>query len=84
MTVPGVTEAFSDGDIGTFDLGTGEWHNDTTGAGGTVPVLPDLILDILAGGGVLPRLAERGYLPAELAETLRSAAVAVAGSGGGA
>lgn len=54
MTVPGVTEAFSDGDIGTFDLGTGEWHNDTTGAGGTVPVLPDLILDILAGGGVLP------------------------------
>ncbi|SEH54251.1 hypothetical protein SAMN04489835_1213 [Mycolicibacterium rutilum] len=36
-----------------------------------VPALPDLLLDILASGGVLPRLAEQGYLPA-------------AGSGGGA
>lgn len=84
MTVPGVTGAFSDGDTGTFDLRSGEWHNDTTGVGGTVPVLPDLILDILASGGVLPRLAEQGYLPAELADTLRSTSVAAAGSGGGA
>jgi 3-isopropylmalate/(R)-2-methylmalate dehydratase small subunit len=81
MTVPAVTKAFSDGDTGTFDLRSGEWHNDTTGAGGTVPVLPGLILDILASGGVLPRLAEQGYLPAELADTLRSATVAAAGSG---
>lgn len=84
MTVPGVTDAFSDGDTGTFDLRSGQWHNDTTGAGGTVPVLPDLILDILASGGVLPRLAEQGYLPAELADTLRSPTVAAAGLGSGA
>jgi len=84
MTVQDVTAAFSDGDIGTFDLRTGEWSNDTTGVSGTVPVLPDLILDILASGGVLPRLAEQGYLPAELADQLRSPTVAAAGLGSGA
>lgn len=84
MTIPGVASAFSDGDIGTFDLRTGHWSNDTTGAGGTVAVLPDLVLDILASGGVLPRLAEYGYLPSELADTLRSPTVAAAGLGSGA
>lgn len=84
MTIPGVTDAFSDGDTGTFDLRSGEWSNDTTGAGGSVPVLPDLILDILASGGVLPRLAEQGFLPQELADMLRSPTVAAAGLGSGA
>lgn len=84
MTVPGVTEAFADGDIGTFDLRAGTWRNDTTGASGAVPVLPDLVLDILASGGVLPRLAERGYLPAELVGQLRSPTAATAGRGSGA
>jgi 3-isopropylmalate/(R)-2-methylmalate dehydratase small subunit len=84
MTVPDVTATFSDGETGTFDLRTGEWSNDTTGVSGTVPVLPDPILDILASGGVLPRLAEQGYLPAELAEQLRSPTVAAAGLGSGA
>ncbi|WP_082753756.1 3-isopropylmalate dehydratase [Mycobacterium sp. NAZ190054] len=84
MAVPEVTSVFTDGDIGTFDLRTGHWSNDTTGAGGVVPVMPELILDILAGGGVLPRLAEQGYLPAELADVLRSPAVTAAGLGSGA
>lgn len=84
MTIPDVTSAFSDGDNGTFDLRNGKWRNDTTGASGTVPVLPDLLLDILASGGVLPRLAEQGYLPAELADMLRSPTVAAAGLGTGA
>jgi 3-isopropylmalate/(R)-2-methylmalate dehydratase small subunit len=84
MTVPNVTAAYCDGDVGTFDLRTGEWRNETTGVAGIVPVLPDLILDILASGGVLPRLAERGYLPAELADQLRSPSVAAAGLGSGA
>jgi 3-isopropylmalate/(R)-2-methylmalate dehydratase small subunit len=84
MTVPDVTAAFSDGDIGTFDLRTGEWSNDSTGVSGMVPVLPDLVLEILASGGVLPRLAEQGYLPAELADQLRSPTVAAAGQGSGA
>ena len=84
MTVPEVTSAFCDGETGTFDLHTGEWSNDTTGVSGTAPVMPDLILDILASGGVLPRLAEQGYLPAELADQLRSPIVAAAGMGSGA
>jgi 3-isopropylmalate/(R)-2-methylmalate dehydratase small subunit len=84
MTVPDATSVFTDGDIGTFDLADGSWRNDTTGKAGTVPKLPELILDIIASGGVLPRLAARGYLPAELSETLRSSAVQIRGAGSGA
>ena len=84
MTVPGATSLFSDGDTGTFDLGDGTWRNETSGASGTVPMLPDLVLDIIASGGVLPRLAAQGYLPAELADVLRSSAVAIRGAGSGA
>jgi len=84
MTVPDASRAFSDGDTGTFDLATGEWSNDTTGMSGSVPVQPDLILDIIASGGVLPRLARQGYLPPELAEALRSPSVRAAGQGSGA
>jgi 3-isopropylmalate/(R)-2-methylmalate dehydratase small subunit len=46
--------------------------------------LPDLILDIIATGGVMPRLAAQGYLPAELADVLRSSTVAMRGAGSGA
>jgi 3-isopropylmalate/(R)-2-methylmalate dehydratase small subunit len=81
MTVPGATSAFSDGDTGTFDLATGSWRNETTGAAGLLPVLPDLILDIIASGGILPRLAEQGYLPAETAELLRSPAISAVAQG---
>jgi 3-isopropylmalate/(R)-2-methylmalate dehydratase small subunit len=84
MTVPEATSVFADGDTGAFDLAAGSWRNETTGAGGTVPVLPDLVLEIIASGGVLPRLAERGYLPAELAGVLRSPGVGAAGQGSGA
>jgi 3-isopropylmalate/(R)-2-methylmalate dehydratase small subunit len=84
MTVPDVTAAFDDGDTGTFDVRSGTWRNDTTGVCGAVPVPPDLILDILASGGILPRLAERGYLPTELADELRSPTIVAAGTGSGA
>jgi 3-isopropylmalate/(R)-2-methylmalate dehydratase small subunit len=84
MTVPDATTIFSDGDTGSFDLATGRWRNETTGTAGTVPVLPSLVLEILASGGILPRLAERGYLPREMADLLRSPAVTAAGQGSGA
>jgi 3-isopropylmalate/(R)-2-methylmalate dehydratase small subunit len=70
------------GDTGTFDLTDGTWRNDTTGECGTVPRLPDLILDIIASGGVLPRLAQQGYLPAKTRDLLRSSAVQISGAGG--
>ncbi len=81
MTVPDATSIFSDGDTATFDLTDGSWRNDTTGASGTVPKLPDLLLDIIASGGVMPRLAAQGYIPAELADSLRSSAVQMKGAG---
>ena len=84
MTVPGATSLFTDGDVGTFDLDAGTWRNETTGAAGSVPVLPDLVREIIASGGVLPRLAEQGYLPADLAALLRSNSVRAAGQGSGA
>ena len=84
MTVPEATTVFSEGDTGTFDLSSGEWRNETTGASGSVPRLPDLILDIISSGGVLPRLAAQGYLPAELGDVLRSSTVAIRGAGSGA
>lgn len=83
LTAPGVTAIFRDGDTGTFDIATGEYLNDTTGATGQAKALPPLVLEILASGGVLPRLAKQGYLPPELADILRSGAIpADAGSGG--
>jgi 3-isopropylmalate/(R)-2-methylmalate dehydratase small subunit len=84
MTLPEATTIFSEGDVGSFDLSSGGWRNDTTGASGSVPTLPDLILDIISSGGVLPRLAAQGYLPAELGEVLRSSTVAIRGAGSGA
>jgi 3-isopropylmalate/(R)-2-methylmalate dehydratase small subunit len=84
MTLPDATTIFREGDIGTFDLATGSWRNDTTGASGSVSALPDLILDIIASGGVLPRLAAQGYLPSELGDLLRSPTVAIRGAGSGA
>jgi 3-isopropylmalate/(R)-2-methylmalate dehydratase small subunit len=75
ITVPDATRIFTDGDTGTFNFADGSWRNDTTHVRGHVPPLPELVLDILASGGVLPRLAEQGYLPAELAGMLRSSAV---------
>jgi 3-isopropylmalate/(R)-2-methylmalate dehydratase small subunit len=84
MTVPDATTVFSDGDVGTFDLSDGSWRNENTGAAGAVPKLPELILDIIASGGLLPRLAAQGYVPAELGDVLRSSTVAMRSAGSGA
>ncbi len=65
MTLPDATSIFSDGDLGAFDLGEGTWRNETTGASGTVAKLPDMMLDIIATGGVMQRLVVQGYLPAD-------------------
>ena len=75
LTLPGATSLFRDGDTAIVRPRRRHWRNDTTGASGAVPGLPDLILDIVACGGVMPRLAAQGYLPAELGDALRSSAV---------
>jgi 3-isopropylmalate/(R)-2-methylmalate dehydratase small subunit len=72
LTIPNATTLFSDGDTATIDIKTGVYRNETTETDGIAPALPDLVLEILASGGILARLADEGYLPAELAEVLRS------------
>ncbi|GAB3150865.1 3-isopropylmalate dehydratase small subunit [Amycolatopsis stemonae] len=75
ITVPGVTEAFEDGDTGRFDFAGGHWANETKGTKGDFAPLPELVREILASGGVLPRLAEQGYLPIELLDVLKAGAI---------
>ncbi|MGW1003466.1 LeuD/DmdB family oxidoreductase small subunit [Streptomyces sp. NPDC002520] len=63
LTVPGVRKAFSDGDTMRLDFAEGWVENTASGhrlAGGA---LPPLVLDILAAGGILPKLAREGYIP---------------------
>lgn len=62
LTAPGVTAMFHDGHTGTFDLATGDYRNDTTGESAATRPLPALLLEIIAGGGILPRLAAQGFL----------------------
>jgi 3-isopropylmalate/(R)-2-methylmalate dehydratase small subunit len=60
LTVPGVRGLVADGDQVTIHLAEG-WLE----AGGqrvTVPPLPEMVLDILDAGGLLPRLTADGYL----------------------
>lgn len=77
LAVPGASSLFADGDLGTFDMVTGSYRNDTTGRDGQVTPLPPLILEILSSGGILARLAEQGYLPLEMRALLRSEAIPV-------
>ncbi|GAB3208276.1 3-isopropylmalate dehydratase [Nocardia tengchongensis] len=80
LTVPGATSFFRDGDRAVVDIATGAYRNETTGAAARTTPLPPLIREILSSGGVLARLAENGYLPAELLAALRSGAVGAGGS----
>jgi 3-isopropylmalate/(R)-2-methylmalate dehydratase small subunit len=75
LTVPGATRIFSDGDTARIDFATGGYTNESTGVSGKTAPLPPLVLEILANGGVLARLAEQGYLPIELLDTLRTGAL---------
>jgi 3-isopropylmalate/(R)-2-methylmalate dehydratase small subunit len=77
LTAPGVTRLFRDGDHGTFDIATGVYRNDTTGAIGEAAPLPPLLVEIIASGGILPRLAAQGYIP----ERVDGAATAQATTG---
>lgn len=64
LTVPGVRAVFDDGDMARVDIAAGRVENLTTAARIDVPGLPEMLLDILDAGGLMPRLARDGYLPA--------------------
>ncbi|MFH8769930.1 3-isopropylmalate dehydratase [Streptomyces sp. NPDC017958] len=63
LTVPGVTAAFTDGDTARLDFAEGWVENTATGTRLRGSALPPLVLDILAAGGILPKLAREGYVP---------------------
>ncbi|WP_055489064.1 3-isopropylmalate dehydratase [Streptomyces sp. TP-A0356] len=63
LTVPGARAAFSDGDTARLDFADGWIENATSGSRLTGGALPPLVLDILAAGGILPKLAREGYIP---------------------
>ena len=63
LTVPGVAKAFADGETARLDFAEGWVENTVTGARLEGHGLPPLVLDILAAGGILPKLAREGYVP---------------------
>jgi 3-isopropylmalate/(R)-2-methylmalate dehydratase small subunit len=63
VTVVGAHDAFTDGDIASIDLEQGVCRNLTTGTELPSQPLPQLVVDILDAGGLLPRLAAQGFLP---------------------
>jgi 3-isopropylmalate/(R)-2-methylmalate dehydratase small subunit len=71
LAIPGVTGVFGDGDIARLDFAEGWCENPATGTRLHGGALPQLVLDILTAGGILPKLAADGYLPAEAAQGLR-------------
>jgi 3-isopropylmalate/(R)-2-methylmalate dehydratase small subunit len=63
LTVPGVSGMFADGDTARLDFAEGWIENTVGGRRVSGGALPPLVLDILAAGGILPRLVREGYLP---------------------
>jgi 3-isopropylmalate/(R)-2-methylmalate dehydratase small subunit len=71
LTVPGATDVFTDGDTARLHLTEGWCENASTGVRLAAEPLPAFVLDILDAGGLLPKLAREGYLPADVAAGLR-------------
>ncbi|WP_406511157.1 3-isopropylmalate dehydratase [Streptomyces sp. NBC_00161] len=63
LTVPGVTRSFTDGDTARLDFAEGWAENLGSGTRLAGGALPSLVLDILAAGGIVPKLAREGYVP---------------------
>ncbi|MFC1440641.1 3-isopropylmalate dehydratase [Streptacidiphilus sp. N1-10] len=62
LTVPGATAAFADGDTARLDFAEGWIENTATGTRLPGGALPPMVLQILAAGGILPKLAREGYV----------------------
>ncbi|WP_217215600.1 3-isopropylmalate dehydratase [Streptomyces sp. AC550_RSS872] len=63
LKVPGVRAAFADGDTMTLDFAEGWVENAASGVRLDGGVLPQLVLDILADGGIWAKLVREGYVP---------------------
>jgi 3-isopropylmalate/(R)-2-methylmalate dehydratase small subunit len=64
VTVPGAAKAIADGSTVRLDIQRATIEPADGGAQLQGAPLPEFVLDILAQGGLLPKLAADGYLPA--------------------
>jgi 3-isopropylmalate/(R)-2-methylmalate dehydratase small subunit len=64
LTVPGASALLDDGDHVRVDIRRATIERVDDGRRLAGRPLPDLVLDILAHGGLMPKLAADGYLPA--------------------
>lgn len=62
VTVPGVTELFTEGDTARVNITDGVVENITRGVRRDGDRLPEFLLDILRAGGLLPMLKARGLI----------------------
>jgi 3-isopropylmalate/(R)-2-methylmalate dehydratase small subunit len=68
VTIPGVSTAVNDGDTIRLDIRAATIERPSDGAWLTGSPLPDFVLDIIAGGGLLPKLAADGFIPTDPAK----------------
>jgi 3-isopropylmalate/(R)-2-methylmalate dehydratase small subunit len=64
LTVPGATDLLHDGDHVRLDIRRATIERVEDGRRLDGSPLPDMVLDILGHGGLMPKLAADGYLPA--------------------
>jgi 3-isopropylmalate/(R)-2-methylmalate dehydratase small subunit len=63
VTIPGVTAVINDQDHVVLDVRNATIEKPADGIKLTGTPLPEFVLEILAGGGLLPKLAADGYIP---------------------
>lgn len=62
MQCPGVAAAFTEGDSAEVDAAAGTVTNPRTGTVLQGETLPELLREIIAAGGMIPRLEQQGFL----------------------
>ncbi len=65
LTIPGVTELIRDGDEVRLDVRSATIERPADGARLTGEPLPEFVLEIVAGGGLLPKLVADGFIPSD-------------------
>jgi 3-isopropylmalate/(R)-2-methylmalate dehydratase small subunit len=65
VTIPGVTTVINDQDRVVLDVRRARIEKPSDGIKLTGTPLPEFVLEILAGGGLLPKLAADGYIPTD-------------------
>jgi 3-isopropylmalate/(R)-2-methylmalate dehydratase small subunit len=74
VTIPGVSAAIADQDQVVLDVRAATIEKPADGTRLTGSPLPDFVLDIIAQGGLLPKLIADGYIPTDPAHTHGAAA----------